>query len=130
MGEGFWTLLQGSRKRIERKGLPGAGNPRREPVLTGPLYRFMAPLLVQFPWLKRQLHPLLIHFPITFMLSATFFSLLYLPARVESFQTTAFHCLGGGLFFLPPAIWSGLISIIPAGQQHRLVRGADHLSRS
>jgi len=42
------------------------------------------------------------------MLSATFFSLLYLLTGVKSFQSTAFHCLGGGLLFLPPAIWSGL----------------------
>ena len=70
----------------------------------------MASLLLRFPRLKRQLHPWLIHFPITFMLSTTFFSLLYLLTRVASFRTTAFHCLGGGLLFLPPAIWSGLLT--------------------
>jgi len=70
----------------------------------------MASLLVRFPRLKRQLHPWIIHFPITFMFSATFFSLLYLLTRVASFQTTAFHCLGGGVLFLLPAIWTGFLT--------------------
>lgn len=67
-------------------------------------------LMVRHPRLKRQLHPLLAHFPITFMLSATFFSLLYLLTRVASFQTTAWHCLVAGVLFLPGAILSGLLT--------------------
>jgi uncharacterized membrane protein len=65
---------------------------------------------VRFPRLRRQLHPWIIHFPITFMLSATFFSLLYLLTRVQSFQDTAWHCLGGGVLFTPLAIATGLLT--------------------
>jgi uncharacterized membrane protein len=64
----------------------------------------------RFPRLRRQLHPWIIHFPITFMLSATFFSLLYLLTRVKSFQDTAFCCLGGGVLFMPLAIGTGLLT--------------------
>jgi uncharacterized membrane protein len=66
--------------------------------------------VARFPWLRRQLHPWIIHFPITFMLSATFFSLLYLLTRVKSFQDTAWHCLGGGVLFMPLAIGTGLLT--------------------
>ncbi len=66
--------------------------------------------LTRFPRLRRQLHPWIIHFPITFMLSATFFSLLYLLTRVNSFQDTAWHCLGGGVLFMPLAIGTGLLT--------------------
>jgi uncharacterized membrane protein len=67
-------------------------------------------LIARFPWLRRQLHPLIIHFPITFFLGATFFSLLYLLTRVQSFQDTARHCLGGGVLFMIPAIFTGLFT--------------------
>jgi len=66
--------------------------------------------LTRFPRLRRQLHPWIIHFPITFMLSATFFSLLYLLTRVKSFQDTAWHCLGGGVLFTPLAMGTGLLT--------------------
>jgi len=60
--------------------------------------------------LRRQLHPWIIHFPITFMLSATFFSLIYLLTGVASFQDTARHCLGAGVLFTPLAIGTGLLT--------------------
>ena len=107
MGEGSWTSPRGG-SHPENQELPGAAGPRPDLDIAGLPEQFRASLPLRFPRLRRQLHPLLIHFPITFMLSATFFSLLYLLTGVKSFQTTAFHCLGGGLLFLPPAIWSGL----------------------
>ena len=66
--------------------------------------------LARFPRLRRQLHPWIIHFPITFMLSATFFSLLYLLTRIKSFQDTAWHCLVGGVLFTPLAMGTGLLT--------------------
>lgn len=49
-----------------------------------------------------------VHFPIVFMLSATLFNLLYLVTGVASFETTAFHCLGAGILFMPVVILTGL----------------------
>lgn len=67
-------------------------------------------LVARHPCLRRHPHPAVAHFTITFMLAATFFSVLYLLTRVTSFETTAFHCLGGGLLTIPAAIATGVIT--------------------
>ena len=64
-------------------------------------------LLSRFPMLRRHPHPMVIHFPIAFMISTAGFTLLYLLTGYRGFDTTAFHCLGGGLLFTPVAILTG-----------------------
>ena len=49
-----------------------------------------------------------VHFPIVFMFSTTVFTLLYLITGVKAFETTAFHCLGAGVFFNMVGIATGL----------------------
>ena len=51
-----------------------------------------------------------VHFPIVFMLSAGFFTLLYLITGDPSFDTTAFHCLAGGVIFTPIVMLTGFVS--------------------
>jgi predicted heme/steroid binding protein/uncharacterized membrane protein len=68
---------------------------------------FLAALLRQFPFLRRHPHPMTVHFPIVFMFSTTLFTLLYLLTGEESFDTTAFHCLGAGVLFTAVAIGTG-----------------------
>jgi uncharacterized membrane protein len=70
----------------------------------------VARLLERFPQLKRRPHPMLAHFPIVFLLSATFFSLLFLATGNRAFDATAFYCLGGGVLTLPPTIATGLFT--------------------
>lgn len=53
---------------------------------------------------------MLSHFPIVFMLSATFFSLLYVITGDQSFDDTAFYCLGAGLLTMPLAVATGLFT--------------------
>ncbi len=65
-------------------------------------------LLSRFPILRRHPHPMTVHFPIVFMFSATIFNLIYLVTGLRSFETTAFHCLGGGIFFTFITILTGL----------------------
>ena len=65
-------------------------------------------LLSRFPMLRRHPHPMTVHFPIVFMFSATIFNLIFLITGVRSFETTAFHCLGGGIFFTIVTIATGL----------------------
>ena len=48
-----------------------------------------------------------VHFPIVFMLSHPFFNLLYLITGNRDFETTAFHCLGGGILFMLVAMTTG-----------------------
>lgn len=74
---------------------------RQRPVLLIDLVR-------RFPMLRRHPHPMTVHFPIVFMVSTTVFTLLYLLTGVEAFETTAFHCLGGGVIFSMVAILTGL----------------------
>ena len=49
-----------------------------------------------------------VHFPIVFMLSATLFNFLYLITGIDSFETTALHCLGAGVVFTPLVMATGL----------------------
>ncbi|UCF93279.1 MAG: hypothetical protein JSW39_03720 [Desulfobacterales bacterium] len=65
-------------------------------------------LLARYPMLRRHPHPMTVHFPIVFMFSTTVFNLLYLISGVKSFETTALHCLGGGILFSGVAITTGL----------------------
>ncbi len=67
-------------------------------------------LLQRYPLLQRHPHPMLVHFPIVFFLCAPGFSLLFLATGNPSFETTAFHCLAGGVLFTPPAILTGLFT--------------------
>ena len=64
-------------------------------------------LLSRFPFLRRHPHPMIIHFPIVFMFSTGFFNILYLLSGHKAFETTAFHCLAGGVLFTPFAIGTG-----------------------
>jgi uncharacterized membrane protein len=83
-------------------GSPAPDYPQLPPAL--------ARLLDRFPNLKRRPHPMLAHFPIVFLLSATFFSLLYLITGDRAFDATAFYCLGGALLTLPPTIATGFFT--------------------
>ncbi len=71
---------------------------------------FLEPLFKKVPFLRRHPHPMTVHFPIVFMLSAAFFTLLYLLTDDPSFDTTAFYCLSGGVIFTPIVILTGFIS--------------------
>ncbi len=72
-----------------------------------PMPRTLSFLLGRFPILRRHPHPMVVHFPIVFMFSPTLFTLLYLITGIRSFETTAWHCLGGGILFAPLAIGTG-----------------------
>ena len=71
----------------------------------------LARLLDRFPQLRRRPHAMLAHFPLVFMLSATFFSILSVLTGEAAFDDTAFYCLGGGLLTLPPTIATGLFTL-------------------
>lgn len=64
-------------------------------------------LLERYPMLRRHPHPMTVHFPIVFMISTTIFNLLYLLTGIKSFETTALHCLGGGILFTVVAVTTG-----------------------
>jgi predicted heme/steroid binding protein/uncharacterized membrane protein len=72
-----------------------------------PIPDFLAKLIRRFPMLRRHPHPMTVHFPIVFMFSTFVFTFLFLITNVPSFETTAFHCLGAGVFFSIVAISTG-----------------------
>ncbi|MFA5109935.1 MAG: DUF2231 domain-containing protein [Desulfobaccales bacterium] len=86
----------------EAPALP-AGNHRVLPP-------FLARVFARYPGLRRRPHPMLAHFPIVFLLSAGFFSLLYVITGRRAFDDTAFYCLGAGLLTMVPTIASGLFT--------------------
>jgi len=72
-----------------------------------PMPDWLSGLLEKFPFLRRHPHPMVVHFPIVFMVSATFFVILTLITGEKSFEVTAFYCLAGGILFTPPAMITG-----------------------
>jgi uncharacterized membrane protein len=86
----------------EYLGAPAPDYPELPPAL--------ARLLDRFPQLRRRPHPMLAHFPIVFLLSAGFFSLLFVLTGDRAFDDTAFYCLGGGLLTLPATVATGLFT--------------------
>ena len=70
----------------------------------------LSSLIARYPFLQRHPHPMTIHFPIVFFLSAVFFNILYLFYCADSFKSTALYCLTGGLLFTPVAMLTGLFT--------------------
>ena len=85
------------------KGRAADAFPLSEIVLPNPFIR----MLHKYPCFRRHPHPFVVHFPIVFFLAAAFFTLAYLVTGSSAFEATAFHCLGAGVFFLPPAMLTG-----------------------
>jgi len=87
---------------------PQAGIIKKPEAPEREIPEMLSRLLQRFPMLRRHPHPMTVHFPIVFMLSATVFNILSLITGVESFETTALHCLGAGVLFTPIVMATGL----------------------
>jgi predicted heme/steroid binding protein/uncharacterized membrane protein len=89
---------------------PVEGLLKTEKVPEPSMPEVLSRLLKRFPFLQRHPHPMLVHFPIVFMSSTFVFAVLFFFTGKSSFEHTAFHCLAGGVLFLPPAIATGFFS--------------------
>lgn len=67
-------------------------------------------LLEKNPFFRRHPHPMTVHFPIVFFMANPFFNFLFLLTGEPAFETTAFHCLAGGILFSVVAILTGLFT--------------------
>jgi predicted heme/steroid binding protein/uncharacterized membrane protein len=85
----------------EEAAAPGAA------AKTSAAREFWHRVVNRVPLLRRHPHPMVVHFPIVFMIAAPVFTLLYLITGVQSFEVTGFHCLGGGVLFTPVAMLTG-----------------------
>ncbi|HHP7233187.1 MAG TPA: DUF2231 domain-containing protein [Desulfobacterales bacterium] len=72
--------------------------------------RPVAWLLETNPFFRRHPHPMTVHFPIVFMLSNPFFNVLFVLTGNRAFETTAFHCLAGGILFMLVAMVTGFFT--------------------
>jgi predicted heme/steroid binding protein/uncharacterized membrane protein len=84
-----------------------AGTLKKDTAAESAVPAWLAKLLERVPFLRRHPHPMVVHFPIVFMYSATFFDILYMVTGEKALEVTAFHCLAGGILFMPPAMLTG-----------------------
>jgi predicted heme/steroid binding protein/uncharacterized membrane protein len=67
-------------------------------------------VLNRFPFLRRHPHPMLVHFPIVFMIAPVVFYFLSRITGMKSFEAAAFICLGAGVLSSVPAIITGFFT--------------------
>jgi uncharacterized membrane protein len=107
-GKDFTTDIQAAPHTPEvLDRYPQVGVLKKEAVSERKIPPSLSWLLSRFPMLRRHPHPMVIHFPIVFVISTAGFSILYLLTGYKGFEATAFHCLGGGILFTPIAILTG-----------------------
>jgi len=88
----------GTLKDAEQGAAPGARAPE------------MPALVKKHPFLHRHPHPMTVHFPIVFSISATCFTLLYLISGWKGFDHAVVCSLGGGVLLTPVAIATGFFT--------------------
>lgn len=93
---------------LDRFPLVGVIRAREDSQVQVP--EFLDRIFKRVPMLRRHPHPMTVHFPIVCMLFTTLFNVLYLATGHRPFETTALHCLGAGLLFLPVVILTGLLT--------------------
>jgi len=90
---------------FERYPQVGILKQNKAPLRSMPV--LLAHLIDRFPSLEKHPHPMMVHFPIVFLLSAVFFDGLYVLTDGSSFKSTALHCMICGLLFLPVTMLTG-----------------------
>jgi len=67
-------------------------------------------LLQQFPMARRHPHPMVVHFPIAFLMGTSLFSLLYLLFEIPAYETMSFYLIVLGTISSPFAMATGLFT--------------------
>jgi predicted heme/steroid binding protein/uncharacterized membrane protein len=70
----------------------------------------MQNLLQKFPMARRHPHPMVVHFPLAFLMASSLFTLLYLTFKDSSFETTSFYLLILGAIASPFAMATGILT--------------------
>jgi predicted heme/steroid binding protein/uncharacterized membrane protein len=71
---------------------------------------FLQNLVARYPFLRRDPHPMTVHFPIAFLMATALFLILYFTTRNHSFEMTSFYMLCLGVLVSPGAIVTGLFT--------------------
>jgi predicted heme/steroid binding protein/uncharacterized membrane protein len=64
----------------------------------------------RFPILRRHPHPMMVHFPIVFMIFTPVFHILYLITGRQAFEFTSLHLLGAAILLMPVAMFTGFLT--------------------
>jgi predicted heme/steroid binding protein/uncharacterized membrane protein len=91
-------------------GVSSGEGPRVEPPIARSVPGFVARFLERHPFFMRHPHPMTVHFPIVFFISAPLFTALALITGVTAFEVTAVNCLGAALLFSLVVIPTGLFT--------------------
>jgi len=75
-----------------------------------PLPSFLEGLLEKFPMVRRHPHPVMVHFPIAFLMASSLFAVLYLFFKTPTFEFTSFYLLLLGSIASPFAMITGLLT--------------------
>ena len=75
-----------------------------------PLPSFLRGLLERFPTARRHPHPVMVHFPIAFLMASSLFAVLYLFFKTPTFEFTSFYLLLLGSIASPFAMITGLLT--------------------
>jgi len=71
---------------------------------------FLQSFLLQFPMARRHPHPMIVHFPIAFLMGASLFVLLHLLFKNPLLETFSFYLLALGAIASPFAMATGLLT--------------------
>ncbi len=74
------------------------------------LPEFLQKAFDRYPLLRRQPHPMTVHFPIAFLMATPLFLILYALTRNNSFETTSFYMLCLGVLGSAAAIATGFFA--------------------
>ncbi|MBS3920396.1 MAG: cytochrome b5 [Deltaproteobacteria bacterium] len=74
------------------------------------LPKFLQSLLQTFPMARRHPHPMVVHFPIAFLMASSLFYLLFFIWMLPSLGTTSTHLLILGIISTPFAIATGFLT--------------------
>ena len=66
--------------------------------------------LWNFPMARRHPHPMVVHFPLAFLMASSLFALLYLLFKDSSFEISSFYLLILGVIASPFAMATGLLT--------------------
>jgi predicted heme/steroid binding protein/uncharacterized membrane protein len=66
--------------------------------------------LKKFPMTRRHPHPMIVHFPLAFLMASSLFVLLHLLLKNPSFETTSFYLLILGAIASPFAMATGVLT--------------------
>ena len=111
---------------LERESVKRVGVLEKEKVDEEAIPAFWAALFKQFPILRRHPHPMMVHFPMAYLIGGALFVVLDLFApKAVPFESMALAMLVLAALFTPLAIGTGLLTwrVNYAGQRnYRIVR--------